>query len=163
MEGTTGKKGIGAKEVAMGGLFAACVTASTLLSIPLPGFRLYFNMGEGFISTIALLKGPFYGAAAGGIGASLADLILGYPLWAPFTLVIKAAEGFLVGTLRKNRLVALAVGMSVMIAGYTTLAGILYGWKAAPVEFLTDVLQSGIGAGVAILLTKALERFTRKN
>ena len=162
MEGTAGKKGIGAKEVAMGGLFAACVTAATLLSIPLPGFRLYFNMGEGFIYTIALLKGPFYGAAAGGIGASLADLILGYPLWAPFTLVIKAAEGFLVGALRKNRLVALAVGMSVMIAGYTTLAGILYGWKAAPVEFVTDVLQSGIGAGVAILLTKALERFTRK-
>ena len=163
MEGTEGKKGIGAKEVAMGGLFAACVTAATLLSIPLPGFRLYFNMGEGFIYTIALLKGPFYGAAAGGIGASLADLILGYPLWAPFTLVIKGVEGFLVGVLRKKRLVALAAGMCVMIAGYTTLAGILYGWKAAPVEFMTDVLQTGIGAGVALLLTKALERFTAKS
>ena len=163
MEGTAGKKGIGAREVAMGGLFAACVTAATLLSIPLPGFRLYFNMGEGFIYTIALLKGPFYGAAAGGIGASLADLILGYPLWAPFTLVIKGVEGFLVGVLRKKRLVALAAGMCVMIAGYTTLAGILYGWKAAPVEFMTDVLQTGIGAGVALLLTKALERFTAKS
>ncbi len=53
--------------------------------------------------------------------------------------------------------------MSVMIAGYTTLAGILYGWKAAPVEFVTDVLQTGIGAGVALLLTKALGRFTGKN
>ena len=163
MEGTAGKKGIGAKEVATGGLFAACVTAATLLSIPLPGFRLYFTMGEGFIYTIALLKGPFYGAAAGGIGASLADLILGYPLWAPFTLVIKGVEGFLVGVLRKKRLVALAAGMCVMIAGYTTLAGILYGWKAAPVEFMTDVLQTGIGAGVALLLTKALERFTAKS
>lgn len=154
---------IGARQVALGGLFAACVTAATLLSIPLPGFRLYFNMGEGIIYTIALTKGPFYGAAAGGIGASLADLILGYPLWAPFTLVIKALEGFLVGSLRKNRLIALAVGMSVMIAGYTSLAAFLYGWKAAPVEFMTDVLQTGIGAGIALLLTKALERFTRKS
>ncbi|MFA0888646.1 MAG: ECF transporter S component [Synergistales bacterium] len=153
----------GAKRVALGGLLVACVTAATLLSLPLPGFRLYFNMGEGILYTIALTKGPFYGAAAGGIGASLADLILGYPLWAPFTLVIKGLEGFLVGALRKKRLPALAVGMSVMIAGYTTLAGILYGWKAAPVEFFTDVLQTGIGAGVALLLTKALERFTGKN
>lgn len=153
----------GAGRVALGGLLAACVTAATLLSIPLPGFRLYFNMGEGILYTIALTKGPFYGAAAGGIGASLADLILGYPLWAPFTLVIKGLEGFLVGTLRKNRLLALAIGMSVMIAGYTTLAGILYGWKAAPVEFVTDVLQTGIGAAVALLLTKALGRFTGKN
>jgi len=72
-------------------------------------------------------------------------------------------RGFLVGSLRKNRLLALAVGMSIMIAGYTTLAGVLYGWKAAPVEFLTDVLQAGIGAGVALLLTKALDRFTPKS
>ena len=153
----------GARQGALGGLLAACVTAATLLSIPLPGFRLYFNMGEGIIYTIALTRGPFYAAAAGGIGASLADLMLGYPLWAPFTFVIKGLEGFLVGSLRKNRLLALAVGMSVMIAGYTTLAGLLYGWKAAPVEFMTDVLQTGIGAGVALLLTKALDRFKGKS
>lgn len=163
MSDTEKTKRIGARQVALGGLLAACVTAATLLSIPLPGFRLYFNMGEGIIYTIALTRGPFYAAAAGSIGASLADLILGYPLWAPFTFVIKGLEGFLVGSLRKNRLIALAVGMSVMIAGYTTLAGILYGWKAAPVEFMTDVLQTGIGAGVALLLTKALDRFRGKS
>lgn len=163
MSGTEKTNRIGARQVALGGLLAACVTAATLLSIPLPGFRLYFNMGEGIIYTIALTRGPFYAAAAGGIGASLADLMLGYPLWAPFTLVIKGLEGFLVGSLRKNRLLALAVGMSVMIAGYTTLAGVLYGWKAAPVEFMTDVLQTGIGAGVALLLTKALDRFRGKS
>jgi uncharacterized membrane protein len=163
MSGTEKTNRIGARQVALGGLLAACVTAATLLSIPLPGFRLYFNMGEGIIYTIALTRGPFYAAAAGGIGASLADLMLGYPLWAPFTLVIKGLEGFVVGSLRKNRLLALAVGMSVMIAGYTTLAGVLYGWKAAPVEFMTDVLQTGIGAGVALLLTKALDRFRGKS
>ena len=156
MEGSAGKKGIGAKEVALGGLFSACVTAATLLSIPLPGFRLYFNMGEGFIYTIALLKGPFYGAAAGGIGASLADLILGYPLWAPFTLVIKGVEGFLVGVLRKKRLVALAAGMCVMIAGYTTLAGYLYGLPAAPVEGVTDLIQTGIGIVTARALVPVI-------
>ena len=163
MDESSRNRRVGARQIALGGLLAACVTAATLLSVPLPGFRLYFNMGEGIIYTIALTRGPFYAAAAGGIGASLADLILGYPLWAPFTLVIKGLEGFLVGALRKNRLLALAVGMSVMIAGYTTLAGILYGWKAAPVEFVTDVLQSGIGAAIALLLTRALGRFTGKS
>lgn len=152
------------KKIALRGLLIAAVTGATMLSIPVPGFRLYFNFGEGIIYLAALLLGPAWGAAAGGIGASLADLLLGYPLWAPFTLVIKGAEGYVAGKAGKNSpLLGIASGASVMIAGYTTMAGVLYGWAAAPVELVTDLLQCGMGAALAFLALKPLRKALSRN
>lgn len=149
----------GAKKIALGGLLIAAVTGATMLSIPVPGFRLYFNFGEGIIYLAALLLGPMWGAVAGGIGASLADLLLGYPLWAPFTLLIKGAEGFIAGAAGKiSPAVGIAAGAAVMIAGYTTMACILYGWAAAPVEFVTDVVQCGLGAALALFARRPLSK-----
>lgn len=148
-----------AKRVALGAVLAAAVTVATMLHVPLPGLRIYFNLGEGVIYTIAILLGARYGGACGGIGAALADILLGFPLWAPFTLVIKGAEGFVVGKLApKGRILAMAVGAVIMIAGYTTSAGVLYGWKVAPVEFMTDIAQTGIGAAFALIFAPILEK-----
>jgi len=130
-----------------------------MLSVPVPGFRLYFNFGEGIIYTAAILLGPAWGAAAGGIGASLADILLGYPLWAPFTLIIKGAEGFITGKLgKKSAVFGIISGATVMTAGYTTMAGILYGWAAAPVELVTDLIQCGMGAGIALMILPPLKK-----
>ena len=148
-----------AHDIALKGLLVAAVTLATMLSVPVPGFRLYFNFGEGVIYLAALLLGPVWGAAAGGVGASMADLLLGYPLWAPFTLFIKGVEGYVVGLLgRKNPVLGIVAGASIMIAGYSAAAGILYGWPAVPVEATTDVIQCGIGAAAAL----ALQRILRK-
>jgi uncharacterized membrane protein len=59
----------------------------------------YFNIGEIMVYTSALLMGPYVGAFAGGVGSMLSDLSLGYPQYAPGTLVIKGIEGFVVGYL----------------------------------------------------------------
>jgi len=59
-------------------------------------------LGETMVYTVALLFGPVVGALAGGVGSSLADLLLGYPIYAPGTLVIKGVEGFVVGYLAKK-------------------------------------------------------------
>jgi len=148
-----------AKPVALGAVLAATVTIATMLHVPLPGLRIYFNLGEGVIYTIALLLGARYGGACGGIGAALADILLGYPLWAPLTLVIKGLEGFVVGKLApRGRILAISAGAAIMIAGYTTSAGILYGWKVAPVEFMTDIAQTGIGAVFALIFVPILEK-----
>jgi len=82
-----------ARNVALGAMLAAAVALATMLHIPMPGMRIYFNLGEGVIYVIAILLGARYGALSGGIGAALADLLLGYPLWAPLTLLIKGTEG----------------------------------------------------------------------
>jgi len=93
----------GAKEIALGALFAGLVAVATMIHVPMPGYRIYFNLGEGALYCIALLMGSKYGAICGGIGGALADIVLGYPLWAPFTFLIKGIEGFLVGKMRHNR------------------------------------------------------------
>ena len=48
----------------------------------------------------ALLYGPIVGGFAGGVGSALADLYLGYPHYAPATLIVKACEGYIVGKLK---------------------------------------------------------------
>ena len=152
----------GAKEVTLGALFAAIVAVATMIHIPVPGYRIYFNLGEGVIYCIALLMGPKYGAICGGIGGALADVVLGYPLWAPFTFVIKGAEGFLTGRFRQKRKQAVLIGACVMVAGYTLAAGLLYGWKVAPIELLTDLAQAGVGAAIALVALPYIERPVRR-
>ncbi|EFC90251.1 protein of unknown function DUF1393 [Dethiosulfovibrio peptidovorans DSM 11002] len=147
------------RKIVLGALTAAMVTGATMLSAPVPGFRLYFNLGEGIIYTVAILLGPRYGAVCGGLGAALADLILGYPLWAPLTLTIKGLEGYVVGRLAPSgKIRAILAGATVMAAGYSISAGFLYGWAAAPIELMTDIVQTGIGAAIALPLSATLKR-----
>lgn len=81
-------------------VFTALVAAATImLSVYVPATRGYFNVGEIMVYTTALLFGPYVGAFAGGVGSMLADIFLGYSIYAPATLIIKAAEGAVVGYL----------------------------------------------------------------
>lgn len=80
------------------------VCAVTIVfSIYVPQTRGFFNIGETMVYTTALLFGPLTGSFAGGVGSSLADLFLGFPYYAPATLVIKALEGGVVGFLGRNK------------------------------------------------------------
>mgnify|MGYP002582896888 CR=1 FL=1 len=62
------------------------------LQIPFPiGQGGYINIGDAFIFLFATLL-PFpYGIAAAAVGPALADVASGYAIYAPFTLLIKAA------------------------------------------------------------------------
>lgn len=80
---------------------------TVIIAISIPATRGFWNIGETGVYIVALMSGPVMGALAGGIGSALADIFLGYAYYAPGTLVIKGAEGFLVGylyyTLKKLR------------------------------------------------------------
>ena len=76
-------------------LFIALVTTVTYFGFPMP-FG-YINLGDAIIFSIALVFGPVAGFISGAVGSALADIILGYAIWAPFTFVIKGLEGYLVG------------------------------------------------------------------
>ena len=71
-------------------LFAALTCVATMIfTIPLPG-KGYLNTGDCFVILSGCLLGPVYGGLAAGIGSALADLILGYALYAPGTFRNKA-------------------------------------------------------------------------
>ena len=147
------------KKLAFMGLFAALlVIATVILRFPVPTFNLYFNLGEAVIYLIALLYGGIPGAIIGGVGSALADIIGGYPVWAPITFIIKGLEGYIVGILAsKNRYMAVAMGGIVMMIGYAIAAGVLYGIGAVPVELAGDFVQVSAGAVIALFLHSRLK------
>ncbi len=112
-----------ALRVSITAVFTALIAAATMVfSIYIPATRGYFNIGETMVYTTALLFGASIGAVAGGVGSMIADLLLGFPHYAPGTLIIKAAEGAIVGYLG-NRIYKLKPGANLKIG--STLAAIV--------------------------------------
>ena len=88
------------RDIITSAIFAAVVCAATLLiRIPVPATSGYINLGDSMVFISALLFGGKIGGISGGVGSALADILGGYGSWAPFTLIIKGAEGFFVGKL----------------------------------------------------------------
>ncbi|MCD6410302.1 MAG: ECF transporter S component [Candidatus Verstraetearchaeota archaeon] len=93
------------RELALAAVFTALVCVATMsIQVYIPATRGYFNVGEVMVYTAALLLGARLGAVAGGVGSALADLLTGYVVYAPATLVIKGCEGFIVGWLSRRLL-----------------------------------------------------------
>jgi len=93
------------RRVAGAAVFTAFVfVATAAFSAGIPVTNGYFNVGEIMVYTTALLMGPYIGAFAGGVGSMFSDIFLGFPTFAPGTLVIKATEGFIVGYLGNRAL-----------------------------------------------------------
>jgi uncharacterized membrane protein len=151
-------------------LFTALVTAVTMaVNVPVPATQGIINVGDSMIFTAALLVGPRIGLFAGGVGSALANLLLGISVWAPWTLVIKGLEGFIVGSLGHRAfrasgkitpavLASVIVGGLWMVFGYFLAGSFLFGYRAALVEFPGNLLQAGGSALIAIPLVHALRR-----
>lgn len=93
-----------AREIPLLAFYVALVAVSTIMfTLYVPATRGYFNIGEAAVFTVALLSGRYFGAVAGGLGSALADIILGYYVFAPATLVVKGLEGGLLGFLAEKR------------------------------------------------------------
>lgn len=91
--------------LAITAVFTSLVAVATMVfSIYVPTTKGFFNIGETMVYITALLFGPLIGSFAGGVGSMVADILLGYPHYAPATLVIKACEGGIVGFLGRKRL-----------------------------------------------------------
>ncbi len=139
-------------------LTALTVVATLVLRIPTPATQGYVNLGDSVIISAALLFGSRTGALSGGIGSALADILGGYAHWAPFTLVIKGAEGALVGSFSRKSLLSRMgvligglrafVGTLWMVLGYFLTETFLYGWQPA----LADLLGHGIQGLASLIL-----------
>ncbi|MEW6750821.1 MAG: ECF transporter S component [Candidatus Latescibacterota bacterium] len=155
-----------------GGLLTALVAAVTLsVRIPMPATEGYINVGDAVIIAGALLYGGRQGGLAGGIGSALADLYGGYSHWVPFTLVIKGAEGWLVGGLARRlrvdlgrpqgvvlALVLAVVGTAWMVAGYLLTEWHLYSIGPALASLPGNAVQAAASIAVGVPLAIALRR-----
>lgn len=161
------------QKLTLAGAFAALTTVATLLiQIPSPT-KGYINTGDVLVNLSAWILGPLFGGAAAGIGSALADLISGYTVYAPATLIIKAAMAavsyFVFKRLSQKRksffalLAGAAAAESLMILGYAVFAGLLYGsLSSALLSVPENIIQGVFGAAVSVTVYEVLRRHITK-
>ncbi|MCR4428239.1 MAG: ECF transporter S component [Caldiserica bacterium] len=154
------------KAISLTSMLAGFTFLATLIHIN-TGPSTYFNLSEVIVFTSSLLFGPLVGGLSGGVGAALADILLGFALpWAPISFLIKGVEGLIVGGISslkwKNRtlgdVISILLVFPIMIGGYTLSVGLLYGWPASLIEFYTDIVQCSAGLALALPLTYTLRK-----
>src|SRR3954469_1463959 len=102
-------------------LIALVFVATILLNIKLPitANGGLVHLGTAMLFIVSILFGPKKGALAGAIGMGLFDLVSGWTLWAPFTIVARGLQGFIVGKIawskgRKGSSLALNVTATIV-------------------------------------------------
>lgn len=150
------------RDICMTAVFAALTCAATFILVPLP-FG-YFNLGDIVLLCAAWMLGPVLGAAAA-VGAALADLLAGFAMYAPATLVIKAAMAVCAALLFRilrplipmtaSRVISAFAAEGIMIAGYFLYEAAVLGLGAgAAASIPGNVLQAICGIiGAALLMT----------
>ena len=68
-----------------------------IIRIPVPATQGYIHLGDCMIFLAVLVLGWKHGAIAAGVGSAMADLIGGYAIYAPVTLVVKFLMAAAVG------------------------------------------------------------------
>ena len=142
--------------LALTAISTALVCVATIaFSFYVPQTRGFFNIGETMVFTTAILFGPVIGAFAGGVGSMLADILLGYPHYAPATLIIKATEGGIVGFLSRRK----PNFSSKSWKAFTFLIGLIIGasLSAIGVIYYTGEVELALGIPQFIILNTVLE------
>lgn len=128
----------------------------------------YINLGDAVIFSIALVFGPVAGLISGAIGSALADITLGYVIWAPFTFIIKGLEGYLVGLASiaflkygfKSYKVFFMLGLAILVlnVGYFFTAAFLYDFPAAIADAPLNIVQGIVAIALTFPLAPIIKR-----
>ena len=146
-------------------LMAAIVMALTLIVLPLPMSQGYINLGDAGIYAAVVAVGGIWGVAAAALGSALADVILGWAIYAPATFLIKGLAAFFAMLLLKKakggwRVLGL-VGCGMFIAcGYLLYEGLFVydSIAAALVNLPFNLIQGVVGAALGYALISFLEK-----
>ena len=154
------------KRLALAGQLCGATLLLTLLSLPLPSGYGYVNLGDAGVFLCACLLPGGLGALAAGVGAALADLILGWAVYAPVTLLVKGLTALLTGlTLRRAGKAALPLSLLwclLVPLGYFLYETILLTAPVAAVNVLPNALQAAIGAALGTLVGRHLKAIIKR-
>lgn len=151
----------------LAGVLTALTTVATIvIQIPTPT-KGYVNLGDTIVNISAWILGGTYGAAVAGIGSAFADIITGYAIYAPATLIIKALMAVVCfnvyGLCTKkcnsfvSRIVSVIISEIVMIVGYDVFTGFMYhSVKTAVLAIPEFAVQGIMGAAVSVVLYECI-------
>ncbi len=161
-------KRIDIKSITICAMFVALTYVATAfinIRLPIQANGGLVHLGNVSLFIAAVLFGKKIGAVAGGVGMALFDLLSGWLLWAPFTLVIVGCMGFVVGKITENRkglgwiLLAVFCALLIKIGGYYIAEGIIYGNWIAPVASIPgNIVQIVVGAVISVPVIEVLSK-----
>lgn len=159
--------------ICLAGIFAALCCVATMIAVPLP-FG-YFNLGDIFVIIAGWILGPI-GAIAAAIGSAIADLSLGFAIYAPATFVIKGVDALIayytykLFSKRTEKkpipiLLSALIAECVMIAGYFLFDAFILGYGMGALASLPGNALQGvasiIGSSALFLALRTTKLFYR--
>ncbi len=140
-------------------------TAFINVRLPIAAAGGLIHLGNVPLFIFAIIFGKKTGAIAGGVGMVLFDLLSGWTLWAPFTLVIVGLMGFTVGFITEKKqgyvwnVAGILAACAIKIVGYYIAEVAIYGNWAAPVASIPgNLVQVGVAAVIVLLIIEPLKK-----
>ncbi|MCI8669084.1 MAG: ECF transporter S component [Lachnospiraceae bacterium] len=162
------QKKINTKTLALAAVFTALTyvfTAFINIRLPITANGGLIHLGNIPLFIGAITFGSSVGAISGGIGMALFDLLSGWTVWAPFTLVIVALMGYTMGKIMgrsysMSRIIIAIISAGIIkIAGYYIAEVILYGNFATPLTSIPgNILQISAAAVIVIPIAPLLKK-----
>ena len=157
-------KSLDPRTLAVVAVMAAMVFATTMIQLTLTPDGGYIHLGEAAILFSAFAFGPGVGAVVGGLGTALADVTLGFPIWAPASLLIHGLQGWAAGWIARRwpglggLILASVLGGVIVVVGYLPVGVYLEGRAVALAAVPFNLLQVFIGGVIAIPLFSFVRR-----
>ena len=105
----------------LSGVFATLVFVVTAY-LHIPTYNGYVHVGDGFIFLAACLLPMPYAVFVGAVGAMLADVLTGFAIWAPGSMVIKALVAVLFSS-KGKKILTLRNALMLIPAAVISIAG----------------------------------------
>lgn len=157
------------RTLATTGIMTALVLGMTLIHFGVTANG-YVHFGDIAIYFTAFAFGPWAGLIAGGLGTGLADVVSGYAIWAPLSLVVHGLQGLIAGlivrqSVRAGRLIpGVVAGGLIVVGGYflgEALIPVFGGLGAAVSELPFNLLQAAFGALGAVVYAAVTRAYPR--
>lgn len=148
---------------------ALILTATIAIRIPIPLTQGYIHLGDAMVYLGVIVLGRRNGSIAAGLGSALADILGGFAVWAPWSLVIKAGMAFIAGTIIHRsesdqrfdipgKIFSMAAGGLFMTAGYFIAEAVMYGNPAvALIGIPWNIAQFAAGTAISLMLSAAIK------
>ena len=155
------------KLMCLSGIFSALVFVVTAY-LHIPTYNGYVHCGDGFIFIAACLLPTPYAVAVGALGALLADVLTGFAIWAPGSMVIKGLLALLF-TCKSKRIVTarnlmmLLPAALVSAGGYYLYEALITGSLLASLAGIPgSLVQAAASSIVFVAVGIALDKYNLK-
>lgn len=141
------------------GIFAALIFVVTAY-LHIPTHKGYVHVGDGFIFLAACMLPMPYAVGVSATGAMLADVLTGYAIWAPGSIVIKALTAMLFSC-RSRRIVSarntlmLIPATMICAGGYYLYEAMITGSFVGPLVGIPGSLIQSAASGIVFVLAGA--------